>query len=103
MNLPPLPEPDTHCFDDESGTPKDVWSHSAEQMTAYATTAVLAERERCAAIVENMEAPNWPHHVETTFDFCEALASEIRGATSDRSTADAALPRQPNKALKGTS
>jgi hypothetical protein len=32
--LPPLPEPDTHCFDDDTG--KDVWSHSAAQMTAYA-------------------------------------------------------------------
>ena len=26
MTLPPLPEPDTHCFDDDVG--KDVWSHS---------------------------------------------------------------------------
>ena len=24
--LPPLPEPDTHCFDDDTG--RDVWSYS---------------------------------------------------------------------------
>lgn len=46
MNLPPLPAPDTHCLDDEGGPPVDVWSHSADQMTAYATAAVLAERAR---------------------------------------------------------
>lgn len=27
---PPLPEPDTHCWDDD--TSKDVWSYSAELM-----------------------------------------------------------------------
>ncbi len=25
-----LPDPDTHCFDDDSQPPKDVWSYSAE-------------------------------------------------------------------------
>ena len=55
MNLPPLPAPDTHCLDDEGGPPVDVWSHSADQMTAYATAAVLAERERCAVLVETQE------------------------------------------------
>ena len=33
MNLPPLPPPDTHCFDDDTG--KDCWSHSPAQMQAY--------------------------------------------------------------------
>jgi hypothetical protein len=45
-DLLPLPEPDTHCWDDDTG--KDVWSYSADQMRAYA----LAERERCARAVE---------------------------------------------------
>ena len=40
-------EPDTHCFDDDTG--KDVWSYSKEQMAA----AVLRERERCAAICDD--------------------------------------------------
>ena len=52
MTLPPLPEPDTHCWDDD--TSKDVWSHSEQQMRAYAEQAVAAERERCARIVEDM-------------------------------------------------
>ena len=48
--LPPPPTPDTHCFDDDTG--KDVWSHSAEQMQAYALAAIEARlnpkpKERC--------------------------------------------------------
>ena len=39
--LPPPPTPDTHCFDDDTG--KDVWSHSAEQMQAYALAAIEAQ------------------------------------------------------------
>jgi hypothetical protein len=42
--LPPPPEPDTHCWDDDVG--RDVWSYSAEQMRIYAAAAVAAERER---------------------------------------------------------
>jgi len=37
--LPPLPEPDTHCFDEDEK--RDVWSYSAELVQAYAR-AVLA-------------------------------------------------------------
>lgn len=48
--LPPLPEPDTHCWDDD--TQKDCWSHSADQMLAYAAAAVAQERERCAKLCE---------------------------------------------------
>ena len=33
MSLPPIPPPDTHCFDDDSGA--DCWSHSPAQMQAY--------------------------------------------------------------------
>lgn len=39
--LPPLPKPDTHCFDEDTG--KDVWSHSPEQMQAYAIAAIEAQ------------------------------------------------------------
>lgn len=39
--LPPLPKPDTHCFDEDTG--KDVWSHSPEQMQAYALAAIKAQ------------------------------------------------------------
>lgn len=39
--LPPLPKPDTHCFDDDTG--KDVWSHSPEQTQAYAIAAIEAQ------------------------------------------------------------
>lgn len=52
MTLPPLPDPDTHCLDDDTGL--DVWSHSPKQMRAYAEQAVAAERERCARICDNL-------------------------------------------------
>ena len=29
----PMPQPDTHCYDDDVG--RDVWSHSPEQMRTY--------------------------------------------------------------------
>ena len=50
MTLPPLPEPDTHCFDDDVG--KDVWSHSPEQLHAYGEACAAAEREACAKLCE---------------------------------------------------
>ena len=43
-----MPEPDTHCWDDD--IKRDVWSYSAEQMRAYALAHIVAERERCANI-----------------------------------------------------
>ena len=50
MTLPPMPQPDTHCLDDDTG--KDVWSHSADQMRAYGAACAAAERERCAKMCE---------------------------------------------------
>ena len=41
--LPPLPEPDTHCFDDDTG--KDVWSYTADQMHAYALAAMAQQAQ----------------------------------------------------------
>ena len=40
--LPELPKPDTHCYDEDTRT--DVWSHSAEQMHAYAKQYAAAIR-----------------------------------------------------------
>lgn len=51
--LPPLPEPDTHCFDDDTG--KDVWSYSADQMHAYALSA-LAQQAQGEPVVWLMQA-----------------------------------------------
>jgi hypothetical protein len=50
MTLPPLPPPDTHCWDED--TSKDVWSYSDEAMRTYAEQAVAAERERCAKLAD---------------------------------------------------
>jgi len=45
--LPPLPEPDTHCFDDDTG--KDVWSYTADQMHAYALAALAQQAQEPVA------------------------------------------------------
>lgn len=45
---PELPEPDTHCFDDDTG--KDVWSHSPDQLRAYGQA--MAEHVRREALEE---------------------------------------------------
>jgi hypothetical protein len=64
MTLPPLPPPDTHCWDED--TSKDVWSHSADQMRAYAEQAVAAERaeiERLRAALNDIAthmSSDWP-------------------------------------------
>ena len=48
MTLPPLPLPGL-CMDVGTGFRK--W-YSADQMQAYATAAVLAEREACALVCD---------------------------------------------------
>ena len=105
MTLPPMPQPDTHCLDDDTG--KDVWSHSADQMRAYAELAVAAERERCAAICDASSADHWraysdkssPHFCDARFeafsDEAEECATLIRGdnaKVSGAGTASAGLP-----------
>lgn len=44
--LPPLPKPDTHCFDDDTG--KDVWSYSESQLLADRAAVI----EACAKVCE---------------------------------------------------
>jgi len=60
--LPPLPEPDTHCFDDDTG--KDAWSYSADQMHAYALAA-LAQQAQMA------EQCGIAGMLKTTCPYCE--------------------------------
>ena len=50
MTLPDIPEPDTHCFDDDTG--KDVWSYSEAQIRAYGLSMMLAERERIVSVFD---------------------------------------------------
>jgi hypothetical protein len=67
-DLLPMPEPDTHCWDDDTG--KDVWSYSAEQVRAYAIAHRLAERERCIDIC---------NQYFTIEGIAQDIASAIRG------------------------
>jgi hypothetical protein len=85
MNLPPLLEPlvmVNHYGRGFSTSDGDGGLFTAEQMTAYATAAVLAERERCAILVETQDT--YGDQVKSWFDF---LATAIRHS----GTADAQL------------
>ena len=96
MTLPPMPQPDTHCLDDDTG--KDVWSHSADQMRAYAELAVAAERERCAAICDARSADHWRAYSDKSSPhFCDARFE----AFSDEAEECATLIRGDNVALSG--
>ena len=83
MTLPPLPPPDTHCWDED--TSKDVWSHSADQMRAYAEQAV-ADRD---AEIERLRAG------------IGALIRERRGAESIREGLQSLMRGGPNAELSG--
>ena len=48
MSLPPLPTPDTHCFDEDTGI--SCWSHSTEQMQAYGQVCRAAALEEAAQV-----------------------------------------------------
>ena len=50
MTTLPLPEPDTHCWDED--TQKDCWSHSPEQLRTYGKACAAAEREAIAKLVQ---------------------------------------------------
>lgn len=52
--LPPLPDPDTHCWDDDAG--KDCWSHSKEQVRAYAALVRAQALEDAAQVCEAIVA-----------------------------------------------
>lgn len=54
--LPVLPEPDTHCFDEDTG--KDVWSHSTEQVRKYGR---LCATRQPAPVADAAE----PEHMDT--------------------------------------
>ena len=96
MTLPPMPQPDTHCLDDDTG--KDVWSHSADQMRAYAELAVAAERERCAAICDARSADHWRAYSDKSSPhFCDARFE----AFSDEAEECATLIRGDNVVLSG--
>lgn len=56
MTLPPLPKPDTHCFDSDER--KDVWSHSPDQLRAYGIACAEAMKEECARVCESWGAWN---------------------------------------------
>lgn len=70
--LPPLPKPDTHCFDEDAG--KDVWSHSPEQMQAYATAATEPLLQRIAHLEATASANYGRGHADAHSMLSERVA-----------------------------
>lgn len=74
--LPPLPAPDTHCYDEDEK--RDVWSYSAELVRDYASAAIAAQQaapaamakalsdllEMYVAMVNSGDAGNWNPELE---------------------------------------
>jgi hypothetical protein len=52
VEMPPLPEPALSGYPQDS--PDEFVAFSSDQIQAYARAAVLAERERCAKICEDL-------------------------------------------------
>lgn len=46
MNELKLPEPDTHCLDDEGGRPIDVWSYSPEMVRQIIAADRAQQRQK---------------------------------------------------------
>lgn len=65
--LPPLPKPDTHCFDDDTG--KDVWSHSPAQMQAYAIAAIQAQDNSNGVVVSQCVPDGYAQALQTIADW----------------------------------
>ncbi len=55
-----------------------IHGYTADQMRAYASQEVAAERERCAKLVESMDVSGHDGYIETSGDLLEALAGCIR-------------------------
>lgn len=93
-SMPPLPEPDTHCYDEDTGT--DVWSHSPAQVIAYAQ-AVADERVREALeqavkaclseAVEVVVTSDWAYN-NATQHCAEAIRALIPTLSLERKDAD---------------
>ena len=63
--LPPLPEPDTHCFDDDTG--KDVWSYTADQMHAYALAALAQQAQEPVAAALGDIVARWDQYAPSEY------------------------------------
>jgi hypothetical protein len=74
-DLPPLPEP---MYDARGPRPYGQ-SYSATQMRDYAAAAVLAERERCAKIAEQVTIQG--QHTLVSQMCAAAIRAEPRGQT----------------------
>ena len=72
--FPPLPEPDTHCWDDD--TQKDCWSHSPNQLRARDLEiwrmAMEEAAKACDSFGESLDPHKWPSCVAAS-EFIRAL------------------------------
>jgi len=81
MNELKLPEPDTHCLDDEGGRPIDVWSYSPELVRQTVTSYASSSSRWRADFWARSAATN--RHVHA----CDACKPKLAPAWHDKPTA----------------
>lgn len=76
--FPPLPEPDTHCWDDD--TQKDCWSHSPNQLRARDLEIWRMVLEAAADVCEQLAWPGRNHsdYIQGQNDLSDKAATAIR-------------------------
>lgn len=103
-----VPEPDTHCFDEDTG--QSVWSHSTGQLLAYgdaraaaalaaqvpADRAALAQRLRAEALA----VFDGPETAQETRDVIEWYTGSLAGAPAPSPTASQASEAAGIKAAR---
>jgi len=74
MNELKLPEPDTHCLDDEGGRPIDVWSYSPElvRQIVAADRAQKSARHREELLAYELTVSNLREQNESEQCWCDA-------------------------------
>jgi len=85
MNELKLPEPDTHCLDDEGGRPIDVWSYSPELVRqivaadrAQKSARHLEELLAYEVTVGNLREQSQPERKPMTNDQITKLLDRVR-------------------------
>ena len=88
--MPALPPPDTHYYDEDAG--KDVWSHSAGQMHAFRAEGVREALERGFQAGWIAVARDWAMRD----DLIEDIGSPAYIADRDPAIAEIQPPQKPD-------
>jgi hypothetical protein len=74
-----LPEPDTHCFDDDTGL--DVWSYSKEQMLQFRRDALEEAMQVCMKMETAIDGGGRAYYRPADARQCVAAIRELKDET----------------------